>query len=78
MERKLIEQPATLTPGPDGAKCEDCRHYYRESETVGYCRSHPPIGQPIFDRQGNMMGMTSAWPPTRPDNWCGEFKPVTH
>lgn len=49
-------------------RCETCVHYAPDEKE---CRLGPPVLIPI-DPQRN----GSAWPPTRPEKFCGQYKVI--
>lgn len=58
-------------------KCEHCTYYYRlESQ----CRRNPPKILPLIGQPTSLIGgqaqvqLMSAWPPVKPEQFCGEFK----
>jgi hypothetical protein len=51
-------------------RCETCAHYATDEKE---CRLGPPVLIPI-DPQRN----GSAWPPTRPEKFCGQYKVIPY
>ena len=57
-------------------RCGDC-HFYEAKEKE--CRARPPTPFP-FPGTNTLTGQTTLsvlgmWPATRPENWCGKFRP---
>lgn len=53
--------------------CKDCRFAYtNEIDSSMACRRSPPVVVNLMSPKGPIT--IGQWPPTRPDNWCGEFK----
>ncbi len=48
--------------------CQTCR-YWAPGDLSGECRRRTPS---VADEDGN-----GYWPVTEPDEWCGEYEPVT-
>jgi hypothetical protein len=54
--------------------CSNCQHFYPDGNESGFCRRFPPmpfIAKPFEDNKP--LHIHSAWPPTRPTAYCGEF-----
>lgn len=51
-------------------ECRACRFWQKWRDHIGCCRRYPPTP---LSRGGNPN--TYANPETRPDFWCGEFRP---
>jgi hypothetical protein len=58
-------------------RCEKCKWMQPLAQGEMQCRRFPPtfVAFAMPTPQGVKTNMLSNWPPTRPDSWCGEFKP---
>jgi hypothetical protein len=62
-----------MMSGPNGQCCGDCAYWEGTEgprETDGRCHRHAP-SVPL-----NHPDLSTAWPLTEPDDWCGEWKAV--
>jgi hypothetical protein len=51
--------------------CEGCK-FFRPESPAGECRRHAPSVLLMPTQTGHTT--IGCFPPTRPDNWCGEFQ----
>lgn len=55
-------------------KCESCKFWDK-----GLCRVDPPrvftVPTPGMAPNSIKLNMTTYWPQTEPDHWCGRFEP---
>jgi hypothetical protein len=59
--------------------CKTCRFWVTESETgasptAGECRRYPP---PMFYDAKEQEFTSGEFPYTKPECWCGEWRPIT-
>lgn len=54
--------------------CETCRFVGRSGTELNrrLCKRNAPIAVPV--QQGQGMGVITIYPPTAPDEWCGEYQ----
>jgi hypothetical protein len=65
--------------------CKSCRYWYRNGNEIdGACRRLPPfplvipVPAPVIPIDGRTqmgLGLNYFFPKTRPEIWCGEYKP---
>lgn len=49
-------------------QCELCKYWLRlEGLDAGECHRNPPVAI------GESMHVSTEWPQTSPENWCGEW-----
>lgn len=58
----------------DEQRCDICRFYAVHHSTYYRCLRYPPQITSRETRYGG--GLSSAWPETLPNAWCGEFSPL--
>lgn len=52
--------------------CQSCAHY---DPLKKQCRAHAPAVFSVGTNQNGQLLWAGTWPPTQPDNWCGEHRP---
>lgn len=56
-------------------RCGDCKHYGRETETLGRCRRYPPSVAVFFRKDANEVVPFAAWPQMHAaERGCGEYE----
>lgn len=63
--------------------CGNCDSFNSSNPTSYECRARPPMATvmmkpPRLQGQAPEMVTMSVYPPTRPDGWCGEWKPIDY
>lgn len=56
-------------------RCDRCKFWIKKplEQEIGECRKGPP---PVFPAQSQMgIQFIACWPPTKSDQWCGEYQP---
>lgn len=79
------EQPTVADAAPTNnvEKCVNCQYYDRrrarptdgKAPMWGQCRKHSPHLNPLTAKAYVVEGV---WPLVRDDDWCGEWKILTH
>lgn len=52
--------------------CKECKYAGAGDDGSLACRRSPPVVANMMTPRGPVT--IGQWPPTRPGNWCGEFK----
>lgn len=75
MQRPSIVLPSSARPTTKVRfeKCSTCK-WAEPAEQVYFCHRNPPMVTVLTDPNGQPTPV-AAWPPVRPDQWCGEHTP---
>ena len=76
-DKKNLKYPDHMKP-----KCENCKYWagHSEESSKGFCVLNPPVPAVVVYQSGCGIDgyvesdITSAWPETSNDDWCGQWE----